>query len=199
MQVKDKVIVVTGAASGIGKALCERFAMEGASAIVATDINSQGLSATVSDISNRSQTLGITCDVGKEEEASELVEKTLAAFGHIDLFCSNAGIFTPGREDVSTEKWQAIWDARDRSTVAYPAQTLLSREDITHRLGQIRCPVLLIHGEDDQAIPMDKAKVIEAALPDCRGLVRIDGAGHAPNMTHPETVNAAIQRFVSGL
>ena len=91
MQVKDKVIVVTGAASGIGKALCERFAMEGASAIVATDINSQGLSATVSDISNRSQTLGITCDVGKEEEASELVEKTLAAFGHIDLFCSNAG------------------------------------------------------------------------------------------------------------
>ena len=51
MQVKDKVIVVTGAASGIGKALCERFAMEGASAIVATDINSQGLSATVSDLS----------------------------------------------------------------------------------------------------------------------------------------------------
>ena len=96
-------------------------------------------------------------------------------------------------------KWQAIWDARDRSTVAYPAQTLLSREDITHRLGQIRCPVLLIHGEDDQANTMDKAKVIEAALPDCRGLVRIDGAGHAPNMTHPETVNAAIQRFVSGL
>ena len=70
---------------------------------------------------------------------------------------------------------------------------------IEAELGQIRCPVLLIHGEDDQAIPMDKAKVIEAALPDCRGLVRIDGAGHAPNMTHPETVNAAIQRFVSGL
>jgi NAD(P)-dependent dehydrogenase (short-subunit alcohol dehydrogenase family) len=98
--------------------------MEGASAIVATDINSQGLSATVSDISNRSQTLGITCDVGKEEEASELVEKTLAAFGHIDLFCSNAGIFTPGREDVSTEKWQAIWDINVMSHV-YAARAVL--------------------------------------------------------------------------
>ena len=82
MQVKDKVIVVTGAASGIGKALCERFAMEEASAIVATDINSQGLSATVSDISNRSQTLGITCDVGKLIEIIMIITiiKCVSAF-----------------------------------------------------------------------------------------------------------------------
>ena len=117
MQVKEKVIVVTGAASGIGKALCERFAIEGASAIVATDINSEGVNATVSDISDQSQALGITCDVGKEEEATELVAKTLEAFGHIDLFCSNAGIFTPGGEDVPTEKWQAIWDINVMSHV----------------------------------------------------------------------------------
>ena len=110
MQVKDKVVVVTGAASGIGKALCERFAKEGAAAIVVTDLNSEGVSATVSDIKDQVQTLGITCDVGKEEEIEELVAKTLDAFGHIDLFCSNAGIFTAGSENVSTEKWQAIWD-----------------------------------------------------------------------------------------
>ena len=117
MRVKEKVIVVTGAASGIGKALCERFAVEGASAIVATDINSAGVNATVSDISDQSQALGITCDVGKEEEATELVAKTLEAFGHIDLFCSNAGIFSPGGENVSTEKWQAIWDINVMSHV----------------------------------------------------------------------------------
>ncbi|NKB33626.1 MAG: SDR family NAD(P)-dependent oxidoreductase [Pseudomonadales bacterium] len=110
MQVKDRVVVVTGAASGIGKALCERFANEGASAIVVTDINSEGVRATVSDINDQTQTLGITCDVGKEEEVEELVAKTLDAFGHIDLFCSNAGIFTPGGENIATDKWQAIWD-----------------------------------------------------------------------------------------
>lgn len=110
MQIKDKVVVVTGAASGIGKSLCERFAMEGASAVVVTDINSEGVSATVSNIQDQTQTLGITCDVGKEDEVEELVAKTLDAFGHIDLFCSNAGIFTPGTENVATDKWQSIWD-----------------------------------------------------------------------------------------
>ena len=47
MQIKDKVVVVTGAASGIGKSLCERFAKEGAKAVVVTDINSEGVDATV--------------------------------------------------------------------------------------------------------------------------------------------------------
>jgi NAD(P)-dependent dehydrogenase (short-subunit alcohol dehydrogenase family) len=110
MQIKDKVVVVTGAASGIGKSLCERFAKEGASAIVVTDINSEGVNATVSDISDQTKTLGITCDVGNENEVEELVSKTLDEFGRIDLFCSNAGIFTPGGENISTDKWQTIWD-----------------------------------------------------------------------------------------
>ena len=102
-------------------------------------------------------------------------------------------------EPALIAKWQAIWDVRDRSSLAYLGKTLLAREDITHWLDQIRCRVLLIHGEDDQAITMDKAQLIEAALADCRGLVRVAGAGHAPNMTHPDIVNAAIEEFVSGL
>ena len=54
-----------------------------------------------------------------------------------------------------------------------PGKTLLAREDITHRLDQIRCPVLLIHGEDDPVLTIDKAQLIEAAVPECRG----SGAG----------------------
>ena len=50
MEVKDKVVVVTGASSGIGKSLCERFANEGASGIVASDIDSKGLTDTVESI-----------------------------------------------------------------------------------------------------------------------------------------------------
>tara|TARA_B100000686_G_C16755944_1_gene955487 strand:+ start:285 stop:1088 length:804 start_codon:yes stop_codon:yes gene_type:complete len=110
MQVKDKVVVITGAASGIGKALSERFATENASAIVVTDIDSEGVTSTVNKIKDQAQTLGITCDVRQEEEIKVLVEKTIDEFGHIDLFCSNAGIFTAGGEHISTDKWQAIWE-----------------------------------------------------------------------------------------
>lgn len=110
MEIKDKVVVVTGAASGIGKALSERFAIEGASAITVTDINSEGVNSTVSAIKNQTRALGFICDVGKEEEVQSLVAKTIDEFGHIDLFCSNAGIFTAGGEHVSTDKWQTIWD-----------------------------------------------------------------------------------------
>ena len=110
MQIKGKVVVVTGGASGIGKSLCERFAQEGASAVVVSDINQAGIEQTVADISTSTQALGVKTDVGVEEEVNELVAKTLARFDHIDLFCSNAGIFTAGGENVSTEAWQTIWD-----------------------------------------------------------------------------------------
>ncbi len=110
MQVKDKVVVVTGAASGIGRALCERFAREKAAAIVVSDVNEVGIAETVGRIGGETAAIGIPCDVGKEADVSKLVTATLARFDHIDLFCSNAGIFTPGDENVSTEAWQQIWD-----------------------------------------------------------------------------------------
>ena len=110
MQVKDKVIVVTGAASGIGRALCERFAREKAAAIIVSDVNEVGIAETVGRIAGDTEALGIPCDVGREEEVNKLVQETLSRFDRIDLFCSNAGIFTPGDESVSTEAWQQIWD-----------------------------------------------------------------------------------------
>ncbi len=110
MQVKDKVIVVTGAGSGIGRALCERFAREGARAVVVSDINPEGVAGTVGAISKRTETLGLTTDVGVEGDIKELVDKTLDRFGQIDLFCSNAGIFTVGGTNVSNADWQSIWD-----------------------------------------------------------------------------------------
>lgn len=110
MDIKDKVVVVTGAASGIGRALCERFAAEGAAAIVVSDVDTVGMAETVARIGENTKAVGIPCDVGKEAEVEKLVQESLKRFHHIDLFCSNAGIFTPGDENVSTEAWQAIWD-----------------------------------------------------------------------------------------
>lgn len=117
MQIKDKVVVVTGGASGIGKSLCERFAKEGARAVVVSDINQTGVDATVADIAELTQARGNVANVGKEEDVAALVETTLAEFGYIDLFCSNAGIFTAGGENVSTQAWQSIWDINVMSHV----------------------------------------------------------------------------------
>ena len=75
-----------------------------------SDIDQPGIDATVSDLASKTNADGIRCDVSKEDEINSLANKTLEQFGHIDLFCSNAGIFTAGGESVSTKAWQQIWE-----------------------------------------------------------------------------------------
>lgn len=93
-------------------------------------------------------------------------------------------------------EWIAKWEARDRSTLHHPMEALLFRDDITDRMGEVNCPVLIIHGEADQAIPIEAAEALSQSLSDCRGLLRVPGAAHAPNMTHPEMVNDALDGFL---
>jgi 3-oxoadipate enol-lactonase len=97
------------------------------------------------------------------------------------------------------QKWIGIWGSRDRFGLKYPAEALLTRDDIGGRVAEITCPVLMVHGEEDQAIPIESAEVLSEQFPDCRGLVRVPGAAHAANMTHAEVVNTAILDFVEGL
>lgn len=108
MQIKDKIVVVTGGASGIGKSLCERFAKEGAAGIVVSDINGAGADAVAKSLTVPA--IAMTTNVADEAQVTALVDAALDKFGRIDLFCSNAGIFTLGGEEVSTDKWQQIWD-----------------------------------------------------------------------------------------
>jgi NAD(P)-dependent dehydrogenase (short-subunit alcohol dehydrogenase family) len=124
MQVKNKVIVVTGGASGIGRALCERFAQEGAAALVVADINQAGIEEVVAQISDRARALGVVTDVSRESDIQKLVAVTREKFGPVDLFCSNAGVFTAGDENVSNEAWQRIWDINVMAHI-YAARALL--------------------------------------------------------------------------
>ena len=77
-------------------------------------------------------------------------------------------------------------------------RTLASRDDITARLGEIKVPALVVHGDKDAAIPLALAEKLTAGLADAK-LVVVPGAGHAANLTHPETVNPAIERFLAEL
>ena len=88
MEIKDKVVVVTGGASGIGEGLCERFAKEGARGIAVADIDTEGANRVADAVGG----LAIACDVSKETDMIELVAQTEERLGPIDLFCSNAGI-----------------------------------------------------------------------------------------------------------
>jgi len=106
MEVKGKVIIVTGAASGIGRGLCQRFAKEGAKAIVAADINEAGAKAVAGEVGGEA----VVCDVRKEEDIIRLVKFTEDKFGRVDLFCSNAGIVAIGGYEVENEVWQRIWE-----------------------------------------------------------------------------------------
>ncbi|MFC1885720.1 SDR family oxidoreductase [Thermodesulfobacteriota bacterium] len=106
MDVKEKIIVVTGGASGIGRALCLRFAKEGAKGVAVADIDEAGAKAVAGQIDG----LAVHCDVRKEEDIIEVVRQTEEKIGPIDMFCSNAGIFIRGSVEVDNESWRRIID-----------------------------------------------------------------------------------------
>lgn len=93
------------------------------------------------------------------------------------------------------EPWIEKWLAREPEAIREPYATLTAREDIHDRLHEIECPSLVIHGEADPAISMDKAEALCAGLPRCEGLIRIPEAGHAANLSHPGVVNEALRDF----
>ena len=109
---KDKVIVVTGGASGIGFALCKRFAKEGAKVIL-SDINNNAASEKANEIG----ATAIAANVGKEADIKNLVEKTIEMYGQIDLFVSNAGIAVLGDEYTNKDKWDLSWDVNTMAHV----------------------------------------------------------------------------------
>jgi len=108
MILQDKVVVVTGGASGIGRALARRFAAEGARGIAVADRDGDGASAVAEEIGE--QAFSVSTDVSVEADIVSLVTLTEDRFGPIDLFCSNAGIATGGGADAPTDAWQQIWD-----------------------------------------------------------------------------------------
>ena len=120
MQAKDRIIVVTGAASGIGRALVRRFANEGAAAVVAVDLNAAGAAAVAAEVGG----VGLACDVSNEADVARVVRDVEARFGRIDLFCSNAGILFLGGVESPTADWERIWQVNVMAHV-YAARAVL--------------------------------------------------------------------------
>lgn len=106
MNLKDKVIIVTGAARGIGLALCQRFAQEQPRAIVMADLKESCVIESAAKLGAQS----VACDVTVEEDVQRLVNQALDEHGRVDLFCANAGIVDPGGIHASNEHWRRVMD-----------------------------------------------------------------------------------------
>ena len=105
MELKGKVAVVTGAASGIGRAAALRFAAEGATGVVVADLNADGLKAVAADTKG----LAVRCDVSREDDIQQLVRAAEERYGRIDVYFSNAGIVVRGGLESPDELWEKNW------------------------------------------------------------------------------------------
>jgi NAD(P)-dependent dehydrogenase (short-subunit alcohol dehydrogenase family) len=120
MKLKDKVAVVTGGGNGIGRALCRRFAAEGARGVVVADLEGDAAAAVAEEIGG----IAVATDVRREADLQRAVARATEVYGAIDLFCSNAGIFTPGGVEVPDDDWERIWEINVRAHV-YAARAVL--------------------------------------------------------------------------
>lgn len=110
MRLKDKVAIITGAASGMGQSEAIRFAKEGAKVVV-VDLNLEGAQAVAAEITaNGSEAIAVAVNVTSKEEIINCVKATEKAFGRIDILVNNAGVFDQYAKalDVTTEQWNFI-------------------------------------------------------------------------------------------
>jgi NAD(P)-dependent dehydrogenase (short-subunit alcohol dehydrogenase family) len=106
MRIAGKVAVVTGGASGIGRALASRFAADGAKGVVVADLQEGPLQEVASEIGG----IAVAGDVADEGHIASLVAAAEEAYGPVDVFCSNAGISRLGGEETPDADWQLNWD-----------------------------------------------------------------------------------------
>lgn len=116
IDITNKVVIITGAANGIGKVLAEKFAKEG-SRLSLWDTDYANLEAVANSVSDeeRKNMIYLKCDVSSENEVNKAVEATIKAFGDIDILIANAGILNPGKIlETTVEKWDQVFDVNTK-------------------------------------------------------------------------------------
>ncbi|MEO8718856.1 MAG: SDR family oxidoreductase [Burkholderiales bacterium] len=105
MDLKGKVAVITGAASGIGRAAALRFAREGVAGLALADLNMAGLKPLATEL----KALAVACDVSREADVKRLVQQAEERFGRVDVYFSNAGIVRRGGLEAGDAEWDRNW------------------------------------------------------------------------------------------
>lgn len=127
MKLEGKVVIVTGGANGIGRAMAERFAAEGARGVVVADLDGEAARSVAEGINTAraGASVAVRCDVGKEEEVAALIAQAEDAFGPVDLFCANAGVGLGTDLSTPDEVWNLVFDVNIKAHI-YAAKYLVS-------------------------------------------------------------------------
>ena len=116
MEIRDKVVVVTGGASGIGAGVAERFARDGARGVVVADVDLQRAQGVARAIG--SQAVALRCDVSREADIQDLVRQARERYGRIDVYFSNAGILGRlGGLELEDALWDKMWQVHGMAHV----------------------------------------------------------------------------------
>jgi NAD(P)-dependent dehydrogenase (short-subunit alcohol dehydrogenase family) len=125
VDVTNRVVVVTGGASGIGRSLCRAFAEQGVRGTVVADLDAAGAQTVADELTCRGfPAVAIPVDVAQELAVVSLVDAAEKAFGPIDIFCANAGILTLGGVEAPDATWERIWAVNVLSHI-YAARAVL--------------------------------------------------------------------------
>jgi 3-oxoadipate enol-lactonase len=129
----------------------------------------------------------------------DLMHEVWVGSGPSDQLLEMVAAIVIGNRRPESAEWIERWRSREPESLTRAYRALIDRDDVTGRLGEIQAPAVVIHGTDDAAIAPSLAEQLCTKLPVCRGLVRIEGAGHAGSLTHGAPVNRAIADFLSSL
>jgi len=133
---------------------------------------------------------------GEQLEGYRQMFRTWREHGPVDELIETLADLILGPPAELRARWTERWRRIPPERLDEPVRCLLGRDDVTDRLGEITCPALVVHGEEDEAIPMEEARALDRGLPGSVGVVTVPGAAHAPNLTHPQVVNPALLEFL---
>lgn len=139
-----------------------------------------------------------TEDPAKLEGYNQLVEAWFAPTGPPQEVLDIVTSIIIGPDYDGSPAWQEKWRGIGEQQMRQIYATLTGRDDIWDRIGEIRQPTLVIHGDSDAAIELPIGERLAAGIPNAE-LVVIEGGGHASNMTHPDQVNPPLRRFLESL
>lgn len=144
-------------------------------------IDTQAMTEDASKTPGYQQMIGIWTQNGLPDSIATTIE-------HIIL----------GQNWTGAAAWKAKWKTWKPANLLACFHTLLERDDISARIGSIKVPALVIHGDADIAITPERGRAMSSSLPNSE-FVAIQGGGHAANLTHPGQVNPAIEKFLARL
>jgi NAD(P)-dependent dehydrogenase (short-subunit alcohol dehydrogenase family) len=156
MLLKDKVAIITGGASGIGRGTAVKFAEEGASVVVADITEPEGKTTAAEASRKGGESIFVRCDVTSSQQVQEMVSRVIRKFGHIDILVNNAG-GVPGAgpgsiTDISEEQWDKIVDLNlkgqflcCKAVVPYMKEKKYGKIINISSLGAVHPPASIIH------------------------------------------------------